>query len=177
MPTGLEESARYCGGSRWIETRLFEVLGGWVVTTGHTGAKLMLDRHSSHHAWRARQWWDRLPVLADVDRDGICGPPSEGWREALDWLAARPDIVGRMSGAYRVALPRLWSRYRSHLGAADPVADDSSRRTLEIVAADLVSDWQEGEVVLQGLLTDPASVRAAAAAQVEVETRLLADPS
>jgi hypothetical protein len=158
LSTNLEESARLAGGHRWIENRCFEVLGGWVPGAAGSGAagaveaSLMLDRHSAHHAWRADQWWDRLPVLARVERDSFCVAPSPGWSAGLDALAALADPGARLCAAYRVVIPRLHSRYSAHLAVAGAVADSSNRRTLGIVMADLAADWQEGERVLESYL-------------------------
>jgi hypothetical protein len=174
MTTSLDESARRAGAHHWAETRLFEVLGGWVGSTPEVGAKLMLDRHSHHHAWRAGQWWDRLPVLADVDRRALSAAPQGPAAAALDRLAGLEGTAARLAGAYRVALPRLWVAYERHLGAAGPVSDGSTRRTLAIVAADIAADWHEGEVALQGLLTDRDSVAAASRAVAAIETLLAA---
>ena len=95
-----------------MEGRLFEILGGWVASTDDVDAKLLLDRHSQHHAWRADQWWDRLPVLADVDRPALVAAPSPGIGAVAEALAALAGDVPRLAGAYRVALPRLVAAYQ-----------------------------------------------------------------
>jgi len=167
----LEESARLAGGHRWVEARLFEVLGGWVPTTGETSARLLLDRHSQHCAWRAAQWWDRLPVLADVQREALCVPPSPAVSDAIDGLRALEGTVARLAGAYRVALPRLWVAYDRHAAAAE-AADGSSGRTLSIVSADVAADWREGEAALQALIGGPEDAAAAAGPVAQLEGRL-----
>ena len=106
----LDEAARRAGGHRWVEARLFEILGGWVASTDEVDAKLLFDRHSQHHAWRADQWWDRLPVLADVDRPGLVVAPSPGVGALAGGLADLDGTIPRLAGAYRVALPRLVAR-------------------------------------------------------------------
>jgi hypothetical protein len=151
---------------------LFRLSGSWVTGTAHTGAKLLLDRHSSHHAWRAAQWWDRLPVLADVDRASLSRPEHDAAGQTLEALGGMEGTPARLAGLYRVALPRLLASYRSHAAAADGWADGSSLRTLERVSADLASDWQEGELLLQGMLTDGESVAAAAEAVARLENLL-----
>ena len=173
MTLNLDEAARLAGGHRWIESRLFEVLGGWVGSTPEPDAKLLLDRHSQHDAWRAAQWWDRLPVLADVDRDRLVAAPSPAVAGAYDALAKLEGTAVRLAGAYRFALPHLVAGYDRHLAAADEVSDGAALRTLRIVAADAAADWREGERVLQGLLLDDASVRAAAETVGALESLLL----
>jgi hypothetical protein len=169
----LDESARLVGGHRWWEGRLFGVLGGWVATTSDPTAKLMLDRHSQHHAWRSGQWWDRLPVVADVDREALVRPPSPGAARALEALAVLDDPVARLAGAYRFALPRLVGRYQAHRQSASPVSDDSAIRTLDLLVPDAVGDWLHGEVLLQECLTDRAGAERAAMTVAHLESVLL----
>lgn len=152
---------------------MFEILGGWVGSTQQPQVKLMLDRHAQHHAWRAAQWWDRLPVLADVDRDDLVAAPTAAVSRAMDGIAACSTAVSRLAAAYRFALPRMFSAYQHHRAAASPVSDGSAMRTLGLVGADLASDWGEGEVTLQGLISSEASADEAAETVGSLE-RLLA---
>lgn len=142
------------GAHCWLERRLFEIVGGWVASTAEPSAKLLFDRHSEHHAWRAGQWLERLPLLAEVDTDGLIAAPSGPMAPALDRLAAMSTPVSRAAGLYRSLLPRVWSGYERHRSAAGALADGSSLRTLSIAIDDVKADWQEGEQVLQGLVTD-----------------------
>lgn len=169
----LSEAAHLAGGHRWVESRLFELLGGWVGSTPEPGAKLLFDRHSQHHAWRAGQWWDRLPVLADIDREALVVAPSAGVAGSFGALAQLEGTPARLAGAYRFALPRLVGSYDRHLAAAHAVSDGAALRTLGIVAADAAADWREGEAVLQDLLVDQASVRASAETVAALEALLL----
>ncbi len=170
MALTLEDSARLAGGHCWLEGRLFEVLGGWVESTPEPAVKLLFDRHSGHHAWRAGQWWDRLPVLADVDRATLVAANPASLPEVLQSMAAAPAAVGRLAGAYRFALPRLWNRYARHLALASPTSDGSSMRTLRMAMADVEADWRDGEVLLQDMLRDPDQVRGAADTVAGLET-------
>ena len=174
MTTGLEESARLAGSHIWMERRLFEILGGWVTTTAEPEAKLLLDRHSHHCAWRAGQWMDRLPVLADMDRDALAATPDPVLGPAIAVLGpTTAATAARLAGVYRFALPRLWSAYDRHRAVADPVADGSTLRTLAMVVADVTADWQEGEALLQNLLVSREAVAAAASMVEELEATLL----
>jgi hypothetical protein len=170
----LEEAARRAGGHRWVEARLFEILGGWVASTGEVDARLLFDRHSQHHAWRAGQWWDRLPVLADVDRPGLVVAPSPGVGALAGGLADLDGTIPRLAGAYRVALPRLVRAYAEHRQQANPASDGAAIRTLDILIPDVVADWRDGEVLLQELLVDPADVVMAADTVARLERLLLA---
>lgn len=166
---GLHATARASGAHLWFESRMFEILGAWVPGTEEPEAKLMLDRHSLHHAWRAGQWEDRLPVGADWDHDALGVAPSAPAETALDVLAGLSGTIARLAGAYRAAIPRLASAYAGQLATASPVSDGSVIRTLEIVSRDLHGDWQEGEFLLQALMGDRAAVDTARAAAAEVE--------
>jgi hypothetical protein len=169
----LEESARLAGGHRWVESRLFEILGGWVATTPDVHVKLLFDRHSQHHAWRAGQWWDRLPVLADVERDAYVVAPYEGVAAAAAVLAGLEGTVARLAGAYRVALPRLAGAYQGHRLAASGMSDGAAIRTLDLLLPDVAGDWREGEVLLQARLADAAAVDVAAATVARLEGLLV----
>lgn len=169
MGLTLEQSARRAGGHRWAELRLYEILGGWVPATAEIDAKLMFDRHSAHHAWRASQWWDRLPVVAGMDREGLCQAASAAVAAAYDHLASAPATVTRLAGAYRVALPRLFAAYQDHREQAGAVADGSTLRTLGLVGRDLGCDWQEGERLLETLMRGREQIRAAATMVAELE--------
>ncbi len=178
MTLTLEESARRAGAHQWAETRLFEVLGGWVATTEQPEARLLLDRHSRHCSWRAGEWWERLPVLADLDRPALCRPPTTGAAQAVEAMDRLEGTVARLAGAYRFALPRLLTAYQDHLrllGPSGPVADGSTLRTLGMTAADVASDWREGEAALQDLVRTRASIRVAADAVAAMEDILAED--
>lgn len=138
-------------------------------STDDVDAKLLLDRHSQHHAWRAAQWWDRLPVLADVDRDELVVAPTAGMATMLDELARLPGPLERLAGAYRVALPRLVSRYRAHQQLDGRAGDASAMRTLDLLLPDASADWRDGEVLLQLRLSDAAAVERAAATVARLE--------
>ena len=174
MTAGLEESARLAGSHCWSERRMFEILGGWVASTSETDVKLMLDRHSQNHAWRAGQWWDRLPVLADVDRAGLVRAPGPAAEEAMRLLEETVDTVERLAGAYRFAVPRMFAAYGHHRAVANPVSDGSALRTLNLAASDLASDWGEGEIALQGLLISSAETERAAGTVGRLERLLVA---
>lgn len=172
MSITLEDSARLAGAHCWSERRMFEVLGRWVASTPDPAVKLMFDRHSQNHAWRAAQWWDRLPVLADVDRDALVSAPGAAVAAAMDSVEKLDGAVARLAGAYRVVAPRMFAAYTRHRASAGPVSDGSTLRTLGIVGPDLASDWGEGEVALQGLLRDEAAVAEAAEAVRGLEALL-----
>lgn len=170
----LDDAARLAGGHRWAEMRLFEVLGSWVASTDDVDAKLLFDRHSQHHAWRAGQWWDRLPVTAGVDREALVVAPSPAAAAAAGALESTEGVVARLAGAYRVALPRLLAGYERHRAQAGPAADSATIRTLDLLIPDVGADWHQGEVLLQQLISNAAEVERAAGAVAALERMLLA---
>jgi len=174
LTISLDESARLAGAHCWTERRLFEILGGWVASTPEHEVKMMLDRHAQHHAWRAHQWWDRLPVLADTDRDALVATPAPQVSAVLDLTRAAEGTHRRLAGAYRVALPRIYAAYRRNRDMAGPASDAAVLRTLGIVMADLGSDWAEGELLLQALLDSRAAVDQAAEVVAGLEGLLVA---
>ena len=168
--TALQEEARRLGGHCWLELQLFEIAGRWVPGTSDRHAKLALDRHSGHSAWRAGQWEERLPVLAGVDRQGLVEAPDEGWRRCCAQLAELDDTVARLVGLYRVVLPRLAVRYRAHLAASSPSTDAPTRRTLRMALADLSADRDEGDDVVFSVLEVRPAIETAAAVVAQLES-------
>jgi hypothetical protein len=168
----LQQAAARAGGHCWVERRLFERLGGWVAPSTSASAKLLLDSHAQHAAWRAEQWWVRLPVLASIDREALVAPPGH-WAAALSDLSTEGRDGARLALAYRVWLPRLAVAYDHHLAATTPVADASVARTLRQVLADIRADWAEGEAVLQELIVTSADVSGAAATVAAGEALLV----
>jgi hypothetical protein len=172
----LEEAAALAGGHCWIERRLFTLLGHWSAVAPGAAATQALDRHSQHAAWRAGQWWDRLPVLAGLDRESLVAPGS-AWAAVADPARAEAFPADGADGdaadavAYRVLLPRVAVAYGRHAATTTPVADAPAIRTLGLVRPDIAADWAEGEAVLEELLVTGAAVDAAAAAVAAAERR------
>ncbi|MHB1930690.1 MAG: hypothetical protein ACYDEN_04410 [Acidimicrobiales bacterium] len=160
MTLRLSESAALVGGHCWIERRLFEVLGAWGAAAGAPAVVILLDRHSQHAAWRAAQWWDRLPVLTGVDREELVAPPA-GWERLLgpagSHLPAPDGDAAILAVLHRVGLARLLVRYGDHRRRATPVADGPVLRTIGHAALDVRADWEEGEAALQELIGDEAT--------------------
>lgn len=170
---GLMEAATVIGSYVWWERRCFEVLGGWTVAFDDPVTKAMVDRHAAHHAWRAAQWWDRLPVLAQIDRTDLVVAPPNTLPAMMVTLGQLTSPLGRLAGAYRVAMPRLATGYRSHLARISAVADGPTIRTLTMVLADIDADWREGEAGLQQAMGTPAETFAAGYTVARLEAILL----
>jgi hypothetical protein len=169
----LRAAAERIGGFVWTERRLFELLSSSIAVVEDPAGKVLVDRHGAHAAWRADQWWDRLPVLGVIDRDALVVPPSDEIGAVYDEIGGSSSAVARLAGIYRVAFPRLAAEYRSHRSSTSDVADGAVRRTLDQVERDLYADRAEGEPYLHSLLIDGSSVDAAAASVSRLE-RVLA---
>ena len=158
--TSIEDLASRLGRLRFVELRLFEVMGGWVGSTPEPQVKALLAEQCYHHAWHADLWADRFPQgyghdLAAATAAG--GAHVGGW---LDELAALEGTVARLAGLYRVVLPRLALGYRRWRSEADRVSDGPLLRWLELVSTDETADWQQGERLLQHAAGQPRLGRA-----------------
>ena len=172
--TSLADLAARLGRLRYVELRLFEVMGDWVASTPEPPAKLLLAEQCYHHAWHAQLWAERFPqgYGHDVEEAAAAGADElDAW---LDELAGLQGTVARLAGLHRVVIPRLAVTYRGWLEGADRVADGPLLRWLQFASADETADWQRGEQLLQYLLVNQESVDAAVAAQVRVESSVVA---
>jgi hypothetical protein len=173
----LVELARMVGGYRWVEFRLFEVLGGWVASESQPEARLMFDVQSRHHAWHAQLWADRLPsVDGVVDPDLVTVAPGPGPEELFATLGGvrggEPGGGGtllRLVGLARVVLPRLACGYALHLRRAVPVSDSPVIRALRLALRDETEAWQTTEGMVQSLIRRPHDVEVVTAHQQRLE--------
>jgi hypothetical protein len=165
----LEATGPLLGAYRWVERRLFQVVGGWVTSETVPAARVLYDVQSRQHAWHAELWEDRLPVLDNVDPDALTAPPSSAVDRLLTTLAGGPlggignrdpqsvivhtgGTLLRLVGLGRVVLPRLVVSYSIHLRRCAAIADASVARALRLVLRDEVEEWREVEALLQSLV-------------------------
>jgi hypothetical protein len=189
-PFTLEETARRLGAYRWVELRLFELMGGWVTTTPELEVKLALATQCSHHAWHAELWLARLPVTAELTVEGLTVPATAAVADLLAAVAGdgspgvssgggTPGVssgggtpgltVERLVGVYRVLVPRLIAAYSFHLDHASLVADAPVIRALKFALSDELEDWRAGEALLQALIGSEEAARRAASRQADLE--------
>jgi len=196
-PWTLLQAAAVIGGYRWLEHRLFEIVGGWVTTVPIAAVQVHLDAQSARHAWHAELWADRLPVLAGVDPEGLTKPPGRAAAAVIAALGGSgstyrsledpddhdtdrttgggPGALPLLAGLYRVVLPRLVMTYRRHLEVASPVTDGPTIRALRLVLADEVEDWHDGERLVERLVARPHDVRAVAGFLQHLESAVVAE--
>lgn len=171
----VDESARRVGHYKWIEMRLFEALGGWVATVPELDVKTTLGRHCYHHAWHAELWHKRLPELRQMNPDRLTKPPNpemEAFVAALTEPEAHDKTIEKLVGVYRVLLPRKIAAYTYHLNATSRITDAPTIRSLGFILQDELTDWREGEMLLQALIETDDEVERAARRQAELETLL-----
>lgn len=167
----LQAAARRAGAARWLDARLFEILGGWVASVPEPEAKMAFATQAAHHGWHATLWDERLPTLHGVEPASWIAP-APGAEPAVAALAQTTGTIERLAVVHRVVLPRLVAAHVSHLDTASPVSDGPTIRTLRLVLQDEREDREAGERLLQQLLASRADVERAAAAQVAVEALL-----
>jgi hypothetical protein len=169
----VEESARRVGHYKWIEMRLFEVLGGWVATVPELDVKTTLGRHCYHHAWHAELWHKRLPELREMNPERLTRPPNpemEAFVAALTEPEAPDQTIEKLVGVYRVLLPRKIAAYTYHLNATSRITDAPTIRSLGFILGDEETDWREGEMLLQSLIVSDSDVERAARRAAELES-------
>jgi hypothetical protein len=172
--TSLQLTAARLGRLRWVELRLFEIMGGWVASTPEVAAKSALAEQCYHHAWHAELWAARFPQGYGHDLQEATQAGSEALSGWFDDLAALPTTLDRLAALYRVVVPRLALAYRDWEAKANPVADGPLLRWLRFASTDEATDWQSGECLLHDLLVNSDRVERAAAAQVRMEASLVA---
>ena len=173
----IEESASAVGHHRWVELRLFELLGGWVAEIPEPQVKVCVATHCHHHAWHAELFDRRLPGAGDLRPEVLTVPPAEGLVAFFDALAEAQGAeatIEKLTGVYRVLLPRKITAYAHHLASASPVADAPTIRSLRLAMADEIEGWREGEALLQSLLASGGEVARAASWQGRLEGILVA---
>ena len=173
----VEESARRVGNYKWCEMRLFEVLGGWVATVPELDVKLVLGRHTYHHAWHAELWHKRLPELREMNPDRLTQPPNDAFVTFMDAVRepeAPEHTIEKLVGVYRVLIPRFIAAYTFHKNGTSRITDAPTIRSLDFALQDEFDDWRDGEMVILSLLDTPDKVERASKRQLELEQLCLA---
>ena len=173
----MEESARRVGNYKWIEMRLFEVLGGWVATVPELDVKLRLGTHCYHHAWHSELWHKRLPELREMNPERLTAPPNDELVVFVDAMTEPegPELtIEKLVGAYRVLIPAKIAAYTYHLNNTSTITDAPTIRSLKFALADEFEDWRDGEMMLQSLIQSEAELDRAIAHQSKLQRLMLA---
>jgi hypothetical protein len=173
----IETAARRVGALRWVELRLFEVLGRWSAVVPEPAVKAVVGTHSHHAAWRAELWRTCLPALPSLTPDSVTVPPSAAVAAVVDAVDDPGDdagTLGPLTGVYRVLVPHLLGAGNDLVEVASPVGDAPLLRVAHLVRADLAADRAAGErLIRRGLLRTGDDARRAAARQGELEANLV----
>src|SRR3954451_14579175 len=173
----VEDSARRVGIYKWIQMRLFEVLGGGVATVPELDVKLVLGRQCYHHAWQAELWDKRLPELREMNTERLCLPANDAMEEFMEAVRepeAPEQTIEKLVGIYRVLLPRKIAAYTYHLNGTSRITDAPTQRSLTFILQDEFEDWREGEMLFQSLIETPEELERATRRQQALEALLLA---
>lgn len=176
----VEDTARRVGNYKWLEMRIFEMMGGWVALAPELEAKMQLGSHCYHHAFHAELWHKRLPELGELSQDRLTTAPNEAFETFVDAVSG-PDLpnaspestIERLSGMYRVLLPALIGAYTYHLNNTSSITDAPTMRALEMCLRDDMQEWRSGEMLLQSLLVDEETIDRAVVQQGVLSKLLL----
>jgi hypothetical protein len=155
----IRDTARSLAHLAWVERRLFEVVGAWVVGTADGEVAALFAARSMHHGWRASLLEAQVPVLHDLDPVELAPPATTV--DLLGAVAASADDLERLVALAQVVGPHLVARHEALLRAATPVADGPVARVLRLVVVDEQDDQRAAELLLSSRLRDDGA-RAAA---------------
>ncbi|HEV7887065.1 MAG TPA: hypothetical protein VGO92_05865 [Acidimicrobiales bacterium] len=168
----VEETARRVGHYKWVETRLFEALGGWVATVPELDVKMRLGTHTYQHAWHADLFDKRLPELREMNTARLTAPANEhieAFFEAMTEPEAPGQTIEKLVGVYRVLIPHKIAAYTYHLNNTSTITDAPTIRSLKFILQDEFEDWRDGEMLLQSLIESEEEVQRAAGHQARLE--------
>ena len=171
------ESARRVGHYKWVETKLFEALGGWIATVPELDVKLRFGTHCYKHAWHAELWHKRLPELREMNPDRLTQPPNDEFVAFMTAMTEPEDAdltIEKLVGVYRVLIPHKIAAYTFHLNNTSEITDAPTIRSLRFALADEHDDWRDGEMLLQSLIASDDEVDRAAARQARLEKLMVA---
>ena len=173
----VEETAIRVGHYKWLEMRIFELMGGWVATVPELDVKLRLGTHCYHHAFHSELWHKRLPELREMNPERLTQPPNAEMEAFVDALGApeeQGETIEKLVGLYRVLLPHLIGAYTYHLNNTSQITDAPTIRSLNFCLQDDLEEWREGEMIIQSLVTTPDEVDRAAARQAQLTKLMVA---
>lgn len=173
----VEETARRAGNYKWLEMKIFELMGGWVATVPELDIKLRLGTHCYHHAFHSELWHKRLPELREMSPEKVTVPPNEEFVAFMDALSepeAADQTIEKMVGMYRVLLPHLIAAYTYHRNNTSSITDSPTIRSIDFCLQDDMEEWREGEMITQSLILDAADARRAADHQAKLTALMIA---
>ena len=173
----VDETARRVGHYAWVETKLFEALGGWIATIPELDVKMRLGTHTYHHAWHADLFRKRLPELREMKPERLTVAPNpelEAFVDALTEPEAPELTIEKLVGVYRVLIPHKIAAYTYQMNNTSRITDAPTIRILNFILQDEFDDWRDGEMLIQSLLRSPDDAARAAAHQGRLEAMMVA---
>jgi hypothetical protein len=111
-----------------------------------------------------------------MNQDRMTMPPNDDYVAFMDSVRdpEAPELtIEKLTGVYRVLIPRLIAVYTYHLNGTSQITDAPTIRSLKFALQDDFEDWRDGEMLLQSLLDTPEKIERAARRQQELETLYL----
>jgi hypothetical protein len=136
MPLTVADRARRIANFRYIEVRLMEIAAGWTPTTPEMEVKVMFGRHIWDFAQHADWLGKRTFELRQGEHYTL--PPSEGYVELLNDVAALRPTPGRLRALYDVVLAGLDQWYAAYMAQTDGLLDEPSVVISERIRGDIV---------------------------------------
>jgi hypothetical protein len=130
----LDESARRLGTLAWTERRLFELVGGWVVSTPEPEVKLAFARISRRHGDHSITLRDLLPDTRDHDPEAFVAAPAGG-DAGLDAAAVAVTTAERLDAVDGIA-PSHLRALEAYLADTSVVRDGPAIRVVGAVLAE-----------------------------------------
>src|SRR6476619_7619206 len=137
---------------------------------------MRLGTHTYHHAWHAELWHKRLPELREMNQERLTVPPNEElvtFVEAMTEPESPELTIEKLTGVYRVLIPRKIAAYTFHLNNTSTITDAPTIRSLKFALADEFEDWRDGEMLLQSLIDSDEEVDRATAHQTRLESLMV----
>jgi hypothetical protein len=162
-------------------SRLFEILGFWAGQADRSDIAVSLATASRHMGWHADDLAGLEPdsVLLATETEPDDGSDADGeppapLDAALDAIRATPGSIERLAIAHRVLLGRLAAGCVAVERMTASHADAPLARVIGFIQSDLRRDRDEGEALIERLLSDVAAVERVGAAVTDAERRLVA---
>jgi len=169
------EVARELAGAT---SRLFEILGFWAGQADRSDIAVSLATASRHMGWHADDLAglepDSVLLAAETEDSEPDAEPSSPIDAALDAIRATPGSIERLAIAHRVLLGRLAAGCVAVERMTASHADAPLARVIGFIQSDLRRDRDEGEALIERLISDVAAVERVGAAVTDAERRLVA---
>ncbi|MGI9643020.1 MAG: hypothetical protein ACR2N9_09575 [Acidimicrobiia bacterium] len=155
--------AERIGGLTWVSEQLFGLEGRWAEGLDDPAAVAHLATFSRHHGWHAGLWRQALPDSPALDAEELIGPPSPGWRRAVEAAASFDEgsDVQRLAALYRSLLPEALALIDDFTMGLGGPGDAHLLRVARLVQPDVALDAQRGYRWLSATMGDDADIESA----------------